>query len=81
MCLKALLPHAHSDLLVNEYGNEVHGGAAPSLYLWIYACCFSSFEPRLMISKLLGSALVAYWPCSAFQGSKRRSLFCSVGLL
>jgi len=28
MCLKAL-PHAHSDLVVNEYGNEVHGGAAP----------------------------------------------------
>ncbi|AQL04546.1 Protein kinase superfamily protein with octicosapeptide/Phox/Bem1p domain [Zea mays] len=28
MCLKAL-PHAHSDPVVNEYGNEVHGGAAP----------------------------------------------------
>nr|CAB3468548.1 unnamed protein product [Digitaria exilis] len=28
MCLKAL-PHAHSDPVVNEYGNEVHGGAVP----------------------------------------------------
>ncbi|RCV22172.1 hypothetical protein SETIT_4G199300v2 [Setaria italica] len=28
MCLKAL-PHAHSDPVMNEYGNEVHGGAVP----------------------------------------------------
>ncbi|XP_062178666.1 uncharacterized protein LOC133883369 [Phragmites australis] len=28
MCLRAL-PHAHSDPVVNEYGNEVHGGAVP----------------------------------------------------
>ncbi|KAL6603065.1 hypothetical protein ACP70R_043426 [Stipagrostis hirtigluma subsp. patula] len=28
MCMKAL-PHAHSDPVVNEYGNEAHGGAAP----------------------------------------------------
>ncbi|CAL5053995.1 unnamed protein product [Urochloa decumbens] len=28
MCLKAL-PHAHSDPVVNEYGNGVHGGAVP----------------------------------------------------
>ncbi|TVU08309.1 hypothetical protein EJB05_41709 [Eragrostis curvula] len=28
MCLKSL-PHAHSDPVVNEYGNEVQGGAAP----------------------------------------------------
>ncbi|OEL38253.1 Serine/threonine-protein kinase CTR1 [Dichanthelium oligosanthes] len=28
MCLKAL-PHAHSDPVVNEYGNEAHGGAVP----------------------------------------------------
>ncbi|KAG2613250.1 hypothetical protein PVAP13_4KG346200 [Panicum virgatum] len=28
LCSKAL-PHAHSDPVVNEYGNEVHGGAVP----------------------------------------------------